>query len=58
MSSSKSEARVDFVANQEVRCTFTAKHGKAIGWKPEFPAEHIVEAADAEVDLILQHLKS
>ena len=38
------------------RCTFTAEHGKEIGWKPQFKAEHILETADEEVDLILQHL--
>lgn len=37
-------------------CTFTAVHGKQLGWKPEFPPEHAIEAAQAEVDLILKHL--
>ncbi|KAF7349675.1 putative nad dependent epimerase dehydratase family protein [Mycena sanguinolenta] len=38
------------------KCTFTAVHGKEIGWEPEFPPEHILEAADAEVELILKNL--
>ncbi|KAJ6467825.1 hypothetical protein C8R45DRAFT_1063968 [Mycena sanguinolenta] len=37
-------------------CTFTAVHGKEIGWKPEFPPQHILEAADAEVELVLKNL--
>ncbi|KAF4545903.1 uncharacterized protein LTHEOB_4555 [Lasiodiplodia theobromae] len=36
--------------------TFTAEHGHSVGWKPKFAPEHILEAADAEVDLILAHL--
>lgn len=31
-------------------CTLTAAHGKAIGWQPEFGPEHVLQAADAEVD--------
>ncbi|PSN71990.1 NAD(P)-binding protein [Corynespora cassiicola Philippines] len=38
-------------------CTFTAEHGKKIGWTPQYPPEHIIEAADAEVELILRNLK-
>ncbi|KAH8194026.1 hypothetical protein TruAng_011807 [Truncatella angustata] len=38
------------------RCTFTAEHGKEIGWQPEFRPEHILEDADAEVELVLQSL--
>lgn len=38
------------------RCTFTAVRGRSIGWEPQYPAEHILEAADAEVELILQNL--
>ncbi|KAF2868834.1 hypothetical protein BDV95DRAFT_124442 [Massariosphaeria phaeospora] len=38
------------------RCTLTAAHGKALGWKPQFPPEHILEAAADEVDLILRTL--
>lgn len=37
-------------------CTFTAEHGRKIGWKPKYGPEHILEAADAEVQLILDHL--
>lgn len=38
------------------RCTFTPEHGKAIGWRPQFHAEHILETADEEVQLILDNL--
>ncbi|ROW02372.1 hypothetical protein VSDG_02307 [Cytospora chrysosperma] len=38
------------------QCTLTAKHGKKIGWKPRFAPEHIIEDADAEVQLILDNL--
>ncbi|KAH8811015.1 hypothetical protein F5884DRAFT_842916 [Xylogone sp. PMI_703] len=38
-------------------CTFTAEHGKEIGWKPQFSPTHILETADEEVDLILQNTK-
>ncbi|KAF7594742.1 hypothetical protein BBP40_008449 [Aspergillus hancockii] len=37
-------------------CTFAAKNGHKIGWQPQYPPENILDAADAEVDLILQHL--
>ncbi|KAL4943459.1 hypothetical protein BDV06DRAFT_211031 [Aspergillus oleicola] len=37
-------------------CAFTAAHGKEIGWEPKFPAEHILEVADEEVELILKHI--
>ncbi|KAK1671235.1 hypothetical protein BDP55DRAFT_676795 [Colletotrichum godetiae] len=40
------------------KCTFTAKHGAEIGWKPQFPPEHILEAADDEVERILRTLHS
>ncbi|KAI0004719.1 hypothetical protein F4779DRAFT_633938 [Xylariaceae sp. FL0662B] len=40
------------------KCTLTARHGKEeLGWKPIYSPEHILEAADAEVELILQNLK-
>jgi len=39
------------------KCMFTAEHGQVIGWRPQFTAEHILEGADAEVELILQHLR-
>ncbi|KPM40556.1 hypothetical protein AK830_g5994 [Neonectria ditissima] len=38
------------------KCTFTAKHGQSIGWKSRYPADHILEAADEEVALILEHV--
>ncbi|KAL4915391.1 hypothetical protein BDW62DRAFT_212740 [Aspergillus aurantiobrunneus] len=38
-------------------CTYTAQHGNLIGWKPQYPPEHILEAADAEVELIVNDLK-
>ncbi|PYH83159.1 hypothetical protein BO82DRAFT_280268, partial [Aspergillus uvarum CBS 121591] len=34
-------------------CTFAAKYGYEIGWRPSFQPEHILEAMDDEVDLIL-----
>ncbi|KAJ4390968.1 hypothetical protein N0V93_004567 [Gnomoniopsis smithogilvyi] len=36
-------------------CTFTAEHGKTLGWKPQFSAQHIIETADEEVQHILKH---
>ncbi|KAI1119271.1 hypothetical protein F5Y14DRAFT_397218 [Nemania sp. NC0429] len=40
------------------KCTFTADRGaKELGWKPLYKAEHILEYADAEVDLILRNKK-
>ncbi|KAL7952074.1 hypothetical protein V8C42DRAFT_306077 [Trichoderma barbatum] len=39
------------------KCTFTPKHGtEALGWVPKFAPEHILEAAEAEVELILEHI--
>ncbi|EHY57801.1 hypothetical protein HRR83_005287 [Exophiala dermatitidis] len=38
-------------------CTFTAKHGEQIGWKPRYPPHHILEAADDEVELVLSNQK-
>ncbi|GKZ20534.1 hypothetical protein AbraIFM66951_005859 [Aspergillus brasiliensis] len=38
--------------------TYTAEHGKELGWSPQYPPQHILEAADEEVDFILQNLKS
>lgn len=32
-----------------------AARGHAIGWKAEYPPEHIFEVAGEEVDLVLQH---
>jgi hypothetical protein len=40
-----------------IRCTLKAEHGKAIGWKAQNPPEHILEAANAEVDFIRANLK-
>ncbi|KAL5313631.1 hypothetical protein ACEPPN_018052 [Leptodophora sp. 'Broadleaf-Isolate-01'] len=37
-------------------CTFTPEHGAKIGWKAQYRPEHILEAADEEVDLILANL--
>ncbi|KAJ4253747.1 hypothetical protein NW762_010141 [Fusarium torreyae] len=48
----------DFVAPQlGGRCTFTAEHGRKIGWRPAYTAENILATADEEVDRILQHSK-
>lgn len=38
------------------RCTFTAEHGRKIGWKPHYAPEHIIEDVDNEVQLILDNL--
>ncbi|KIW58473.1 hypothetical protein PV05_02985 [Exophiala xenobiotica] len=38
-------------------CTFTARHGEKAGWQPEYPPSHILDAADEETALILEHLK-
>lgn len=37
-------------------CTLIADHGKAIGWRPKFAPEHVLEAADAEVATVLKHI--
>ncbi|KIW41151.1 uncharacterized protein PV06_06734 [Exophiala oligosperma] len=37
-------------------CTFTARNGEKIGWRPEFPSTHILDTADEEVALILDNL--
>ncbi|KAI1804253.1 NAD(P)-binding protein [Daldinia bambusicola] len=40
------------------KCTFIARRAREeLGWKPTYPAEHILEAADAEVEWVLEHLK-
>ena len=36
------------------KCMLTAENGKRIGWQPQYPAEHILDALDEEVDLILK----
>ncbi|KAH8681749.1 hypothetical protein BX600DRAFT_447245 [Xylariales sp. PMI_506] len=39
------------------KCTLTAVHGKNhLGWTPSYKPEHILEDADAEVELVLGHL--
>ncbi|KAH6660840.1 hypothetical protein BKA67DRAFT_530923 [Truncatella angustata] len=38
------------------KCTFVAKHGEKVGWKPEYPPEHILEDAEREVDVILANI--
>ncbi|PKK49512.1 hypothetical protein CI102_5141 [Trichoderma harzianum] len=39
------------------KCTLTPKHGtEALGWVPKFAPEHILETAEAEVELILKHI--
>ncbi|KAF2833350.1 NAD(P)-binding protein [Ophiobolus disseminans] len=38
-------------------CTFTPQRASELGWKAEYPPEHILEVADAEVDMILKYLK-
>jgi hypothetical protein len=42
--------------NFDDRCTMTAKNGANLGWKPLYKPEHILEAADEEVELILQNI--
>ncbi|KAJ9151075.1 NAD(P)-binding protein [Coniochaeta hoffmannii] len=37
-------------------CTLTPENGKNLGWKPKYPPEHILQAADDEVEVILEHL--
>ncbi|KAL4912714.1 hypothetical protein BDW62DRAFT_214791 [Aspergillus aurantiobrunneus] len=39
------------------RCKYMAKHGCEIGWTPQYPVEHILEVADAEVELALDALE-
>ena len=52
------ECPADFVPMQlGGLCVLEAKHGEKIGWKPKYAPEHILEAADAEVELILEHLE-
>ncbi|KAK6005820.1 hypothetical protein QM012_007462 [Aureobasidium pullulans] len=36
------------------KCMLTAENGKKIGWQPQYPAEHILDALEEEVDLILK----
>jgi nucleoside-diphosphate-sugar epimerase len=37
-------------------CTFTPRHGNEIGWMPKYNAEHILETAGEEVELILDNI--
>ncbi|KAH7330444.1 hypothetical protein BKA65DRAFT_59040 [Rhexocercosporidium sp. MPI-PUGE-AT-0058] len=37
-------------------CTYTPNHGAKIGWKAQYCPEHILEAADEEVEMILANL--
>ncbi|OJJ03402.1 hypothetical protein ASPVEDRAFT_890140 [Aspergillus versicolor CBS 583.65] len=37
--------------------TYTAEHGKELGWSPQYSPQHILQAADDEVDYILKNLK-
>ena len=39
------------------RSTLTARNGAKIGWKPQYSPDHILEAADEEVEMILACLK-
>lgn len=39
-------------------CSLEAVHGREIGWAPQHPAEHILQVAEVEVDVILQNTKS
>lgn len=38
------------------RCTLQADRGKKIGWSPEFSAQHILEDAENQVQLILDNI--
>ena len=38
------------------RCTLTARNGEKIGWKPQYPPEHILEDTDKEVERVLTSL--
>lgn len=37
------------------KCVLTAEHGKKIGWGPQYSAEHILDALEDEVNLILEY---
>lgn len=37
-------------------CTLQADRGKKIGWQPKYSAQHILEDADNEVELILSNI--
>lgn len=38
------------------KCTFEARRGRELGWKPKYPAEHAIGSAREEVRLILANL--
>ncbi|KFZ16137.1 hypothetical protein V501_02370 [Pseudogymnoascus sp. VKM F-4519 (FW-2642)] len=38
-------------------CALQAEHSRDIGWTPQYAPEHILEAADAEVDFFLEYLR-
>ncbi|CAO2658009.1 Nn.00g072690.m01.CDS01 [Neocucurbitaria sp. VM-36] len=38
-------------------CTLGPDRASRIGWKPQYSADYILDAADAEVELVLSHLK-
>lgn len=40
------------------KCALEPKHGPQIGWTPKYLPEHILEMADAEVDVIIQSSES
>ncbi|KAF2029433.1 NAD(P)-binding protein [Setomelanomma holmii] len=49
---------IDFVGVQfGGKCTLTADHGHSVSWRAKYNADHVLEAADAEIELILKHLK-
>ena len=37
-------------------CTFTARRGAELGWTAQYAPEHILDVAEEEVDLILNHI--
>lgn len=39
------------------RCALQADRGKEIGWSPKYGPEHVLEAADDEVELLLQKIQ-
>lgn len=41
---------------QHRRCSLQADRGKKIGWASKYSAQHILDDADHEVDLILDNL--
>ncbi|TKX24271.1 hypothetical protein C1H76_3373 [Elsinoe australis] len=40
------------------KSTYTADRGKKLGWKPQYPPEHILDDAENEVELILQTMQA